>query len=75
MARKKAAEKQEEKPEEKPKEQDPFIVKLQTKIEAMLDEKDVAYKDQVALIANAIKFLQAKHKLEDKEDGGSVWDD
>lgn len=72
MPRKKA---QPETPPEPEKQSDPFIEKLQKKIEDMLEEANVVYKDRVTLISNAIKFLQVKHKIEDSEDGGSYFDD
>lgn len=68
-----AKKKPEPEAEEKPKE-DSFVMLLQGTIEDMLKEGEVAYKDRVALIANAIKFLQVKFKVSEN-DGGSIFDD
>lgn len=75
MARKKSVDPA---PEPEPEEKvpvDPFITKLQQKIELMLDEPDIPYKERTPLIASAIRFLMVKHKIEGQEDAGSVWDD
>jgi hypothetical protein len=60
---------------EKPPEPDPFIVLVEKAITDMLNLSSGAMepKDRNACIANAIKLIQAKHKIEGKDEGGDFW--
>ena len=54
---------------------DAFVGLLQETIEAMLKDTAAAYKDRVALITNAIKFLLVKNRIEGSADGSFFGDD
>lgn len=60
---------------ETPQEIDSFVETIQKSIEDMLkwDKDDLPAKERNALIANAIKFLAIKLKVEGSDDGGSFF--